>query len=217
MWYLRSPRCLTTSFSVAAISIRVLLGSSSTLACGLQSEACIRDEARATLLLSLGKLHYLEVIAPDPAQASLAAAAPSLLHTLRHMDAPGIVTWAAHTNNIQGLAAKLHKAGVAFEGPNPGSRKRPNGQMLHWQTLNLDDNREGLLPFFIHWGAGAVHPSADAPSGCRLQSFGAASPDPHELSGVFQQLGIEVQVEQGVKPALHAQIAGPRGELTLSS
>ncbi len=168
-------------------------------------------------LLSLGKLHYLEVIAPDPAQASLAAAAPSLLHTLRHMDAPGIVTWAAHTNNIQGLAAKLHKAGVAFEGPNPGSRKRPNGQMLHWQTLNLDDNREGLLPFFIHWGAGAVHPSADAPSGCRLQSFGAASPDPHELSGVFQQLGIEVQVEQGVKPALHAQIAGPRGELTLSS
>ena len=168
-------------------------------------------------LLSLGKLHYLEVIAPDPAQASLAAAAPSLLYTLRHMDAPRIVTWAAHTNDIEALAAKLHKAGIAFEGPNPGSRKRPNGQMLHWQTLNLNDNRDGLLPFFIQWGAGAVHPSADAPSGCRLESFGAASPDPHELSAVFQQLGIEVQVEQGAKPSLHAQIAGPRGKLTLSS
>ncbi len=168
-------------------------------------------------LLSLGKLHYLEVIAPDPAQASLAAAPPSLLYTLRHMDAPHIVTWAAHTNDIEALAEKLRKAGIAFEGPNAGSRKRPDGKMLHWQTLNLNENREGLLPFFIQWGSGSIHPSVDAPSGCQLESFRAASPDPHDLSATFQKLGIEVQVEQGAKPALHAQIAGPRGKLALSS
>jgi len=168
-------------------------------------------------LLSLGKLHYLEVIAPDPAQASLAASAPSMLYMLRHLDTPRIVTWAAHTNDIEALAAKLRKATVAFEGPNPGSRKRPDGQMLHWQTLNLNDDQNGMLPFFIQWGAGSVHPSADAPSGCELENFAATTPDPQALLNRYRQLGLLVDVERGTKAALKAMITGPRGTLDLGS
>jgi len=168
-------------------------------------------------LLSLGKLHYLEVIAPDPAQANLAASSPSMLYTLRHLDQPRIVTWAAHTNDIGGLAAKLRQAGIAFEGPNPGSRKRPDGQMLHWQTLNLNDNQDGMLPFFIQWGAGSVHPSVDAPSGCELESFAAITADQHTLANIYRKLGLLVDVERGAKSALQAEITGPRGRLDLSS
>lgn len=174
---------------------------------------------RGTLnaLISLGKLHYLEVIAPDPAQASMAAGAPSLLCTLRRLDAPRIVAWAAHTTDIKTLAAKLRKAGIAFEGPNPGSRKRPDGQMLHWQTLNLNDDENGMLPFFIQWGAGSIHPSVDAPAGCELESLGATTADPHTLLAAYQQLGLAVDVERGAKSALQAQITGSRGKLDLSS
>lgn len=168
-------------------------------------------------LLSLGTLHYLEVIAPDPAQASLAASPSSLLYTLRHLDAPQIVTWAAHTTDIEALAAKLRKAGIAFDGPSGGSRKRPDGQMLHWQTLTLQDDRSGMFPFFIQWGTGSIHPSADAPSGCRLESFGAGSPEPGKMSAVYQKLGLEVRVDQASESALRAQIAGPRGKLDLRS
>jgi hypothetical protein len=168
-------------------------------------------------LLSLGEMHYLEIIAPDPAQSSLAAQAPSMLYTLRHIAKPRIVTWAAHTSDIDEVAAKLRKAGVGFEGPNPGSRKRPDGHVLNWQTLNLNDNMNGMLPFFIQWGSGSIHPSIDAPSGCRLESFGATSPEPDKLAQLFQRLGIEVQVKKGAQPQLHARVRGPGGALTLSS
>jgi hypothetical protein len=168
-------------------------------------------------LLSLGEMHYLEVIAPDPAQAGTKISRESMVNTLKAVNAPRIIDWAVRTNDISGIADQLRKNGVAFNGPTPGSRQRPDGKMLHWQTLNLDDDQDGLLPFFIRWGVDSIHPSVDAPSGCKLQSFTAAAPDVPALVARFRQLGIEVGVESGAKPELRAQIAGPRGNLDLSS
>jgi catechol 2,3-dioxygenase-like lactoylglutathione lyase family enzyme len=166
-------------------------------------------------LLSLGRLHYLEVIAPDPAQTgtpTTRAASPSML---RRLAAPVLVDWAVHSEDIAAIAERWRKAGVAFEGPTPGSRTRPDGKMLHWQTLNLANDRNGLLPFFIQWGVDTVHPSVDAPEGCRLKSFSAVSPDSSALSAEFQKLGIDVQVEAGNAPHLRARIVGPGGTLQL--
>ncbi|MFZ0708361.1 MAG: VOC family protein [Candidatus Korobacteraceae bacterium] len=166
-------------------------------------------------LLSLGEMHYLEVIAPDPAQASLTAKPPSMLYTLRHLDAPRIVTWAAHTNDMNAVAERLRKASIGFEGPTPGSRKRPDGRVLNWQTLNLNNDHNGLLPFFIQWGAGSVHPSVDAPAGCRLERFEVGSMNNSELAATFRKLGIEVDVEKTEQPRIIALIIGPRGKLDL--
>lgn len=166
-------------------------------------------------LLSLGELHYLEIIVPDPAQASLAAEPSSMLYTLRHLEAPRIVTWAVHTTDIDGVAQRLRQSNIAFSGPTPGSRKRPDGKVLNWQTLNLADNRGGLLPFFIQWGADTVHPSTDAPAGCRLGKFAVADSKHAVLAAEFRKLGIEVEVEATEKPRVFALIIGPRGRLDL--
>ena len=83
--------------------------------------------------------------------------------------------------------------------------------MLHWQTLNLDNDRDGLLPFFIQWGAETVHPSVDAPPGCKLESFSVASPDIVSLAADFQKLGISVEVESGKSAHLRARSSGRRG------
>ena len=115
-------------------------------------------------LLSLGELHYLEVIAPDP-QQHLATSGPSLLSTIRQLAAPRLVEWAVHTSDLQAVAERLRKEGIAFEGPNPGSRQRPDGRLLNWQTLNFNDDQHGMIPFFIQWGAGSPHPSSNAPAG----------------------------------------------------
>ena len=163
-------------------------------------------------LLSLGPLHYLEIIAPDPRQPS----APDLLG-LRSLAAPRLITWAVHPADIHEQARRLTAAGIAFEGPDPGSRNRPDGRVLHWSTLRLKDDRNGLLPFFIEWGAGTMHPSEDAPQGCRLVGFEAAAPDPDELAATFSRLGIEVGVAHAASPHLRAVIAGPHGEFDLSS
>lgn len=166
-------------------------------------------------LLGIGSGRYLEVIAPDPAQTGIPATRAELPAMLKLLREPRLVDWAVHTLSIAAVAERLQKYGVAFHGPTQGSRARPDGRVLHWQTLNFDDDRDGLLPFFIQWGAETVHPSADAPVGCKLESFAVASPNPKELSTEFQDLGIDVQVEQGKSPHLRARIVGPGGEMSL--
>src|SRR5271165_3504635 len=75
-------------------------------------------------LLSLGEHHYLEIIAPDLAGAdSNNPRKPGLVKRTE----PRLVAWAAHPGELRSLAKKLQAAGCAFEGPLPGSRKRPDG------------------------------------------------------------------------------------------
>src|SRR5215475_4797631 len=47
-------------------------------------------------LLSLGELHYLEVIAPDPAQSGSATSRPELPAMLKQLTSPTLVDWAVH-------------------------------------------------------------------------------------------------------------------------
>ena len=165
-------------------------------------------------LLSLGERRYLEIIAPDPAQPD---AKNPLAPELRSLKEPRVVGWAAHPGNIATFADKLRAAGVEFHGPTPGSRKRPDGRLLQWQTLGLADDADGLLPFFIEWAPDSPHPSTDAPKGCSLVDFGAESPVPEKLSAKLNLLGLDLPTHQGDRAVLRASISGPSGHLDLSS
>ena len=165
-------------------------------------------------LLSLGTERYLEIIAPDPQQNS----SPSALHKgLSELASPALISWAVHTRDITADANRLRKAGIAFDGPLDGSRKRPDGLLLQWKTLRLKDDRDGTLPFFIQWGPTTPHPSADAPRGCRLTSFAVAGPNPAELREIFHQMGVDVRVDAGSEPKLIAKFEGARGIFELTS
>jgi hypothetical protein len=164
-------------------------------------------------LLSLGERRYLEIIAPDPQQLG----APDS-YGLQKLDEPRLITWAAHPGDIQALADRLAKAGIAAEGPTPGSRKRPDGQLLQWQTLNLKDTANGLLPFFIEWSANSEHPSIAAPKGCHLANFEALTPDPATLSRTATLvLGLDLPIAKGDPPQLRAVITSSKGKLALTS
>jgi len=165
-------------------------------------------------LLSLGERRYLEVIAPDPAQPD---AKNPLARELRSLKQPRLVGWAAHPGNLQAFAEKLRAARIAFEGPTPGSRKRPDGRLLEWQTLGLADNASGLLPFFIEWKPGSPHPATDAPEGCSLLAFAAETPNPGELTGKLRSLGLDLAVGKADYSRLQAVISGPRGKIAVSS
>jgi hypothetical protein len=163
-------------------------------------------------LLSLGARKYLEIMAPDPAQQ-----ATPQIPRLRELKEPRLVGWAAHPGDLEKLSAHLREARIPFEGPRAGSRQRPDGKVLHWKSLTLKDDQGGLLPFFIEWSADSIHPSADAPQGCRLARFGAVSPDTDALKKIADLLQLDMSVSPGAKPALRATIVGPKGELTLRS
>jgi len=171
-------------------------------------------------LLSLGDRHYLEIIAPDPKQQG-ANVTPllraDLIKNLKSLATPRLVGWAAHPGNLATFAQKLRDAVVAFQGPTPGSRKRPDGRLLQWQTLNLDDDDSGLLPFFIEWAAGSPHPATDAPSGCSLVHFALAAPDVDALKKTATLLDLNVAIEKDERPQIRATLCGPNGELSLTS
>lgn len=171
-------------------------------------------------LLSLGERtreelnpqRYLEIIAPDPAQAAV----PDRLG-LRKLTEPRIIGWAAHPGNLDDFAARLHAAGLAFDGPTPGSRKRPDGHLLQWKTLNLHDDFGGLLPFFIEWSIDTAHPSVDAPRGCHLESFELLAPEPDGLTKIGDRLGLGVSISKGASPQLRAVISCAGKKLQLTS
>ena len=163
-------------------------------------------------LLSLGDRHYLEIIAPDPAQSEIVH-----FPQIRHMTDPRLIGWAVHPPDIAAVAKQLRDNKVEFKGPDDGSRKRPDGRILTWKTINLADDRNGLLPFFIEWSADSVHPSQDAPARCKLEYFEILSADPDELSSTLKRIGLELPVQRSDKARLHALISGPKGDIKLGT
>ncbi|HMK20742.1 MAG TPA: VOC family protein [Terriglobales bacterium] len=168
-------------------------------------------------LLALGERRYLEIIAPDPAQTRVPDFAAPLLNHLKSLTMPALVGWAAHPRDLEALAAQLKAQGIAFDGPRAGSRQRPDGRLLKWKTLNLHDDHNGVLPFFIAWDADSPHPSTDAPVGCRLERFAITDPDPAALGELCAQLSLGAPIEKGSQSRLLATIAGSRKILDLSS
>jgi len=163
-------------------------------------------------LLSLGERRYLEIIAPDPAQHEIVH-----FPQIREMSDPRLIGWAVHPPDISAIANQLRENKIAFTGPDDGSRKRPDGRVLTWKTINLADDRHGLLPFFIQWSAGSVHPSNDAPANCSMEYFEIMSTDPDELSMTLKRIGLDLPVQRSDRARLRALISGPKGDIALST
>jgi hypothetical protein len=166
-------------------------------------------------LLSLAESRYLEIIAPDPKQPPSA----DTLDLRSLDDDPTLVGWAAHHADLDAFAARLKSHGFTIEGPTAGSRKRPDGRLLTWKALRLKDDPTRLLPFFIEWSANSIHPSVDSPQGCHLVRFEAFAPDTDArlVSGKIEALGLDLPLADGEHSLLIATIAGPKGQLEVTS
>lgn len=155
---------------------------------------------------------YLEIIAPDPKQSSV-----EQYSVITKLEEPRLIGWAAHRDDLDEFAARLRKEGIKFEGPQPGSRQRPDGQILHWKALRLKDDHGGLLPFFIEWSKDSVHPSVDAPRGCHLESFELLTPDSDALAKTADQLGLGVAISKSPESQIRAVMRCAGKELKLIS
>ncbi len=163
-------------------------------------------------LVSLGKSHYLELLAPDPEQPNVDT---PRLRAFRSLSTPAPYTWAARTHDMEATRAAAQQAGFKFEGPTPGSRKRPDGRTLEWSSLALADDLDGLLPFFIQWGPNTLHPSEDSPQGCTLRSLQLIAPDPERLGRALRALNIKADIKKGQQARLAVTLSTRRGEVQL--
>jgi len=166
-------------------------------------------------LLSLGPRRYLEIIAPDPQQASTTSG-NDMANRLLAIQEPRLIGWAAYTNDLASLVQKAAAAGIAIENLRDGSRVRPDGKTLRWKSFALKNDSGGMLPFFIEWDHSSIHPSQDAPSGCTLQHFFIESPAVENVRSVAGKLGLEIEVKLAKAPVLHARIIGKRGAFEIT-
>jgi hypothetical protein len=165
-------------------------------------------------LVSLGPGQYLEIIAPDPAQATYAFGID-----VRALDEPQLVTWAASTADAASLVAQADREGIEMSPPRAGSRTRPDGSQLGWKTAWVASSGPRAvvepIPFFIEWDRESAHPSSGAPRGCHLLGFDLRHPQPDLVTGRLAALGIEVVVAEASAPGLVAVLDTPSGRVTI--
>jgi hypothetical protein len=131
-----------------------------------------------------------------------------------------LATWAVRVTDIDAVKQRLGAAGVATEGPLPGSRRRPDGVLLEWRTLRVGSGLEPAIPFFIEWQIDAdQHPGAtpvEHPAGAvLLRGVRLASPSPEALADrlrVVLDEGVDYQVETGEREEPAAVVLAINGE-----
>jgi len=160
-------------------------------------------------LLALGERTYLEIIAPDPAQAG---AMKPLPFGMDGLTAPALRGWAVAPADLDAAVRDAQAAGYDY-GDIAGSRRRtPDGSELSWRMTSTSRSPvAGILPFLIDW-CGGVHPATGAPAGLRLAEFLLFAPDPEVVTARLRALELDVPVERAGQPALHAVLAAPDGK-----
>jgi len=155
-------------------------------------------------LVGLGAGRYLEILAPLPS-----AAKPMAIPFTRLTPAG----WALQTTDVPAVAARLKGAGLDVQEPTPGSRRRPDGSMLEWQTTGARGAGLDLAPFFIQWGAGTAHPASTSPGGCRLESLELVEPDPAPLQRLLDAAGYKASVRPGER-SMRLALECPKGRVS---
>jgi hypothetical protein len=157
-------------------------------------------------LVSLGSGRYLEIMAPLPS-----AAKPASIPFTRLTPAG----WALHASDLAPVVARLKAAGFEVVGPTPGSRRRPDGSMLQWQTAGAGGLGLELAPFFIEWAAGTPHPSTTSPAGCRLEGVELAEPEPAQLQRLFDAVGFRAALRAGER-SMRLTLDCPKGPVSFA-
>ena len=171
-------------------------------------------EGTRNALIALGPATYFEIIGPDPEQPRPERGRRFGIDEIK---APRLTTWVAKGAALETFAADAAAHGVNLGAVIPGSRKRPDGVVLSWRYTDprvvLADR---LVPYFIDWGA-SPHPSATAAKGVTLLSLRAEHPEAEQVQRMLRQLGLDLAVTKGARPALIATFDSPKGHVQLSS
>jgi hypothetical protein len=163
-------------------------------------------------LIALGPSSYIEIIGPDPDQPR--PAGPRRFG-IDDLEAPRLVGWVAKGIELEQLVSRARESGVALGDVIAGSRKRPDGVVLSWRYT--DPNvvvADRLVPYFIDWGK-SPHPALTAAPGVTLVALRAEHPDATRVERMLAQLGLDLHVQTGPKPALIATLDGRKGRVQL--
>lgn len=161
-------------------------------------------------LADLGNECYLAIDGPDPEQ-SLVGNYGAFLAGLA---APVLWRFAVQTPDLSAAREILIRHGLETA-VKPGSRTTTGGQLLEWDMLSVASLELGLgMPIIKTWRTN-LHPSSEAPQGCRLVSLTVFHPRADFLRGLYEELEISVETRDAPTASLSAEIEGLKGRFTL--
>jgi hypothetical protein len=163
-------------------------------------------------LIALGPRQYLEILAPQT-DAEL----PDEVSYLVDLDSVTPMGFAVSTTDIESTIASLQESGYATSDPEAGSRARPDGVTLSWNTTFIEDPALGSAPFFISWDSGSAHPATTSPEGCELTSLAVIGAESGELTRLFGvlQLGVAASMSDSATPVYEVTLECPAGTVVL--
>jgi Glyoxalase-like domain len=146
---------------------------------------------------------YLELIAVEDREAALRT--PVGAAAVSQLDArgPGLATFALLDDHLETTVAELQANGSSIGAVQPGSRRRPDGELVEWAIAAPESVGADGLPFLIrHVNTGAEWgPDAVAERRTFVHAIGSpvvlarvdlATPDPPDLAARYlRELGIE--------------------------
>ncbi|MFT3943765.1 MAG: VOC family protein [Ancrocorticia sp.] len=157
--------------------------------------------------------HYIELIGPNP---RIEHATPPSTFGINTLNAPTIVTYAIHPEDIDDVAARARENGVNLGPVSDLSRQRPDGTLLEWRLTANNPNT--AVPFLIDWG-GTEHPGVSDIPTLELVSFERVEPDPepqrrsHEAFGLPE--GSLADIARGDQPDFRLTVRRADGEIVV--
>lgn len=179
----------------------------------------------ANMIVPLGR-QYLELIAiADPQEAAASRLGkripPALAERRMFLD------WALRTRDLDAMRGKLLDAAWDVPPIGEGSRRRPDGQVLHWRTQDVNSGPAWTaIPFVIEWDVPeGLHPgesAAEHPSGATaLRRVVVGARDPARVREQLQlMLGdsdlyeVRATASDGVEELV---LDSPHGELVVNA
>lgn len=160
-------------------------------------------------LASLGGGTYIEILAPNPAEARAGA----MTAGLATMTALTPIGWALAATDLADVKRRAEAGGVTTTQVMSGARNLPDGSRLEWMTIGVTAPAHDWAPFFIQWGDPALQPARTAPAGCTLESVALADPIPDALRTLFGAVGFEMTVAQAGQARMTITLQCPKGRV----
>lgn len=167
-------------------------------------------------LFSLGDECYLEVIGPDPEQASFDGTRPFGIDTI---ESDQLVAWVARRSGLDTFRNCTLERGVELSEPMQLSRRTPDGELLEWEMSFINGvapQALSVLPLLIDWGS-SPNPAARCRGGAQLKSLEIEYPDIAYLQTLITALELDVRSRQATAPCIRALISSPNGDIELKS
>jgi len=162
-------------------------------------------------LLNLGDSCYLEILAVDESNKEIEGARWMGVDLIKK---PCITRWAIKSDNLPDDQLKLQMYHADMGEIFGGSRQTPNGDLLEWNMiLPLAAPEIELAPFMVHWSKNSIHPTENLTQICPLVSIEFRHNNPTKVQHVFDELGLEQNINKGSETDIKIQIKAASGEI----